>query len=46
MKNQINPYITFKSGCEAAFNFYKLVFGGEFAYVGRFSEMPSEHPIP
>lgn len=36
----INPYLTFDGTCEAAFNFYKSVFGGEFPYVGRFNEMP------
>ncbi|MFA8344352.1 MAG: VOC family protein [Rhodothermaceae bacterium] len=36
----INTYLTFKGNCEEAFNFYKSVFGGDFAYVGRFKEMP------
>jgi PhnB protein len=38
----INPYLTFLGNCEEAFNHYKSVFGGEFTYAGRFSEMPSE----
>lgn len=38
----LNPYLTFRGNCEEAFNFYKSVFGGEFSYVGRFSEMPPE----
>jgi PhnB protein len=38
----INPYLTFRGNCEEAFTFYKSVFGGEFSYVGRFSEMPPE----
>jgi PhnB protein len=42
----INPYLTFAGSCEEAFNFYKSVFGGEFPYVGRFKDMPSENPIP
>jgi PhnB protein len=42
----INPYLTFLGNCEEAFNFYKSVFGGEFTYVGRFSEMPSEGGEP
>ena len=37
---QVNPYLTFNGTCEAAFNFYKSVFGGEFTYMGRFNEMP------
>ena len=31
----INPYLTFNGDCEAAFNFYRSVFGGEFPFVGR-----------
>lgn len=36
----INPYLTFNGNCEEAFNFYKSVFGGEFAFLGRFKDMP------
>ncbi len=36
----INPYLTFGGNCEDAFNFYRSVFGGNFAYMGRFGEMP------
>jgi len=42
----ISPYLTFNGNCEVAFNFYKSVFGGEFNYIGRFADMPSETPIP
>jgi PhnB protein len=45
----INPYLNFNGTCEEAFNFYKSVFGGEFGYVGRFSEMPpdpNQPPMP
>lgn len=35
-----NTYLTFNGKCEEAFNYYKSVFGGEFTYIGRFSEMP------
>lgn len=38
----INPYLTFLGNCEEAFNFYKSVFGGDFTYIGRFSEMPED----
>ena len=38
----VNPYLTFPGNCEEAFTFYKSVFGGEFTYVGRFSEMPPQ----
>ena len=43
----INPYINFKGNAEEAFNFYKSVFGGEFASVVRFKDPESpEFPIP
>lgn len=43
----VNVYLAFNGNCEAAFNFYKSVFGGEFNYVGRFKDMPSpDRPIP
>ena len=40
---QINPYINFNGNAEEAFNFYKSVFGGEFAMVKRFKDMANEH---
>lgn len=43
---QINPYLTFNGHCQQAFEFYKSVFGGEFAYIGKFKDMPSEQPLP
>jgi PhnB protein len=42
----INPYINFNGNAEEAFNFYKSVFGGEFAMVMHFKDMASpENPI-
>lgn len=41
----ISPYLTFNGTCEAAFNFYKSVFGGEFPYVGRFKDMPGDAQV-
>ena len=38
---QINPYLVFNGDCEAAFEFYKSVFGGEFNDINRFGEMPA-----
>lgn len=35
----INPYINFNGNAEEAFNFYKSVFGGEFASVVRFKDL-------
>jgi len=37
-----NIYLNFNGNCEEAFLFYKEVFGGEFAYLGRFGEMPAD----
>lgn len=42
---QVNPYLTFNGTCEEAFNFYKSIFGGEFAHIGKFKDMPSEKPL-
>jgi PhnB protein len=42
----INPYINFNGNAEEAFNFYKSVFGGEFANIMRFKDMSNpEYPI-
>lgn len=37
---QINPYLHFNGNAEEAFTFYKSVFGGEFAAIVRFKDMP------
>jgi PhnB protein len=36
----INPYLNFKGTTEEAFNFYKSIFGGEFAMIQRFKDTP------
>lgn len=36
----LNVYLTFDGDCEAAFEFYKSVFGGEFIVMQRFSDGP------
>ncbi len=42
----INPHINFNGNAEEAFNFYKSVFGGEFAKVMRFKDLASpEFPV-
>ncbi|GAB2699948.1 VOC family protein [Mucilaginibacter koreensis] len=41
----LNPYLNFKGNAEEAFNFYKSVFGGEFAMVMRFKDMPGEGSV-
>lgn len=38
----INPYLHFKGNTEEAFNFYKSVFGGEFAMVKRYKDIPGQ----
>lgn len=35
-------YLTFNGDCEKAFDFYRSVFGGEFAVKQRFSDGPPE----
>lgn len=36
----INLYLNFPGIAEAAFNFYKSVFGGEFSSLQRFAQVP------
>ncbi len=44
----INPYLHFNGNAEEAFLFYQSAFGGEFAALVRFKDMPGDpnHPIP
>jgi PhnB protein len=42
----LNPYLNFDGNCEEAFNFYRTVFGGEFATVMRYKEMPADFQMP
>ncbi len=37
---QINPYLNFKGNTVEVFNFYKSVFGGEFATMMRYGDLP------
>ena len=39
----INPYINFNGNAEEAFEFYRSVFGGEFAKIIRFKDLSSPH---
>ena len=41
----LSTYLTFNGNCEAAFNFYKSVFGGEFQSLMRFKDMPPSEGI-
>lgn len=38
----MNPYLNFNGNTEEAFNFYKSVFGGEFAFVQRFKDVKDQ----
>jgi PhnB protein len=42
---KIASYLHFNGDCEAAFNFYKSIFGGTFGYVGRYKDMPLTPPV-
>ncbi|NBA73977.1 VOC family protein [Emticicia sp. ODNR4P] len=43
----INPYLHYNGNAEEAFNFYKSVFGGEFAMIARFKDFANpEQPFP
>lgn len=42
----INPYLNFAGNTEEAFNFYKSVFGGEFAMLQRFKDTPEPGKLP
>lgn len=42
----INPHINFNGNAEEAFNFYRSVFGGEFAKIMRFKDLSNaEFPV-
>lgn len=42
----LNPYLNFQGNTEEAFLFYKSVFGGEFACIMRFKDMPEGAKLP
>ncbi len=48
MATKLNPYLNFDGNCEAAFNHYKKVFGGEFSGHGvmRFGDIPTSEEMP
>ncbi|MES2447536.1 MAG: VOC family protein [Bacteroidota bacterium] len=37
----VNPYLNFNGNTEEVFNFYKSVFGGEFAAIMRYKDLPA-----
>ena len=42
----MNPYLNFQDKTEEAFNFYKSIFGGEFATVMKAKDTPMAETIP
>jgi PhnB protein len=42
----INPYLNFAGNTEAAMNFYRSVFGGDFSAFQRFNESPGHEKMP
>ena len=42
----INPYLNFPGTTEEAFNYYKSVFGGEFAFLQHFGDTPEGDKVP
>lgn len=46
MATTVNLYLTFDGNCKEAFDFYRSIFGGEFAYSGTFAEMPPMEGMP
>lgn len=43
---KVNPYLNFAGNAEEALNFYKSVFGGEFAMIMRMKDAPNADKIP
>jgi len=43
---EVSPFIQFDGKCEAAFTFYKSVFGGDFEFLYRYKDIPAETPLP
>ena len=42
----INITLTFNGQTEAAFSFYRSVFGGEYLHLQRMNEIPGAGPMP
>ena len=43
---KLNTYLYFDGQCAEAFDFYKAVFGGEFAVMQTFGDGPPEMAVP
>ena len=42
---EVSPFLQFNGDCEVAFTFYKSVFGGEFEFLYRYKDVPTENPL-
>ena len=40
----LNAYLHFDDNCREAFEFYRSVFGGDFAFIATFAEGPADMP--
>ena len=43
---QMNPYLSFKGECEAAFKFYEQCLGGKLGPIFRYAGTPLAHSVP
>ena len=46
MKIAMNPYLSFKGECEAAFTFYERCLGGQLGAIFRYAGTPLAHHVP
>ena len=42
----LNPYLTFDGNCREVFDFYRSIFGGEFAATMTFADAPPDLNLP
>ena len=42
----LNAYLHFNDNCREAFEFYRSVFGGDFAIITTFADGPADLPVP
>ena len=42
----LNTYLTFEDNCREAFDFYRSIFGGEFALISTFRDAPGDTDVP
>ena len=43
---QVNPYLSFRGDCEAAFRFYEQCFGGQLGTIFRYAGTPLAGDVP